>query len=206
MFSTLFWLFAAMVIGSMVMPPAAGAVRRAPAPLPSWNAGEYDVGSWAPQSWTSEWSPNSAKWGGSSSERSDVPTSTAWAGDSSWGSEPTSSWNEAAFSNPGSSAPSWNNWEPSQKWSSAQAAISAAPEQSPSPADGTFSGDITYYSPGMGSCGVVNFDSDFVVALNAPQMSAGDSGNSNNNPLCGKWVTITYGGKTAQAIIEDTCS
>lgn len=29
--------------------------------------------------------------------------------------------------------------------------------------------------------------------------------NTNDNPLCGKSITISYGGKTAQATIEDTC-
>jgi hypothetical protein len=83
-----------MVIGSMALPPAAEAVRRAPAPLPLRSSAGAGGGSWAPQSWTIEWSPSSAGWGGSS-EWSGMPTSTAWAGGSSWESEPTSSWNGA---------------------------------------------------------------------------------------------------------------
>jgi hypothetical protein len=36
-------------------------------------------------------------------------------------------------------------------------------------------------------------------------MTPRDGGNPNSNPLCGRSITITYGGKTAQATIEDTC-
>jgi hypothetical protein len=138
----------------MAMPTAAGAARRAPAPLPSGSAGEYDASSWA--------------WGGSG-EWPGTTRSAAWAGGSSWGSQPTVSWNGAESSDPQSSAPSWNSWEPSQTRYSAPATTSAAPEPSSTSIGDTFEGDITYFSPGMGSCGVANSESDYIVALNVGQ-------------------------------------
>lgn len=31
-----------------------------------------------------------------------------------------------------------------------------------------FTGEATYYATGLGACGQVNVDSDFIVALNSP--------------------------------------
>ncbi|KAI1338887.1 RlpA-like double-psi beta-barrel-protein domain-containing protein-containing protein [Xylariaceae sp. FL0016] len=59
-----------------------------------------------------------------------------------------------------------------------------------------FSGDMTFYTPGLGSCGVTNSASDHVVALSTSQIS----GN------CGKSINIHYNGKTASAKVEDTCA
>jgi len=75
------------------------------------------------------------------------------------------------------------------------------------PSGQTYTGDVTYYTPGLGSCGVTNSDSDPIVALAENMMSAMTpaSGNPNENPLCGKSITISYGGKTATAKIMDTC-
>ncbi|KAH9172139.1 RlpA-like double-psi beta-barrel-protein domain-containing protein-containing protein [Lactarius sanguifluus] len=56
---------------------------------------------------------------------------------------------------------------------------------------------FTYYVTGQGACGHYNKPSDFIVALNAAQY--GDGG------YCGKTITITYGGKSTQAVIVDEC-
>ncbi|CAG8505582.1 11229_t:CDS:2 [Diversispora eburnea] len=52
-------------------------------------------------------------------------------------------------------------------------------------------GDGTYYDPGVGtgSCGWMNYDSELVAALNAPQY--GTYANPNNSPVCGKFVKVT---------------
>ncbi|KAI0477984.1 RlpA-like double-psi beta-barrel-protein domain-containing protein-containing protein [Xylaria cf. heliscus] len=57
-----------------------------------------------------------------------------------------------------------------------------------------FSGDMTYYNPGLGSCGWTNGDGDAVVAL-----SPSKSGN------CGKSIRVHYNGKTATAKVVDKC-
>ncbi|KAI1148289.1 RlpA-like double-psi beta-barrel-protein domain-containing protein-containing protein [Nemania diffusa] len=57
-----------------------------------------------------------------------------------------------------------------------------------------FSGDMTYYDPGLGSCGWTNSNNDPVVALSASQ-----SGN------CGKSIKIQHNGKTVTAKVVDKC-
>ncbi|KAI0535417.1 RlpA-like double-psi beta-barrel-protein domain-containing protein-containing protein [Xylaria digitata] len=59
----------------------------------------------------------------------------------------------------------------------------------------TFTGDITYYQPGLGACGETNSDSENVVAMSPSEYE----GN------CGKTITITKDGKTATAKVVDKC-
>lgn len=56
---------------------------------------------------------------------------------------------------------------------------------------------FSFFVTGLGACGKVNSRNDFVVALNHAQYDSGD--------YCFKTITITYGGKTAQAQIVDRC-
>lgn len=86
----------------------------------------------------------------------------------------------------------------------------AASPSSPPPSSGgngqTYTGDLTYYTPGLGSCGVTNSASDAIVALAEGMMTAAQvGGNPNANPLCGKSITISYGGVEKTATIMDTC-
>jgi hypothetical protein len=95
----------------------------------------------------------------------------------------------------------------------ATTAIQAAPvEQQQAPPEKPASqqganvntGDMTHYTPGMGSCGHNDAGtSEFVVAMSGSFMQNGV--NPNNNPLCGKTITITYNGVTQTARIVDTC-
>ncbi|KAG5357146.1 Allergen Asp f 7-like protein [Yarrowia sp. C11] len=87
----------------------------------------------------------------------------------------------------------------------------AAPEPSPSaPSTGGGSGDhsgqATFYDTGMGSCGITNTDSDFIVALNTDMWQAGMiDGNPNHNTLCGKQLTAHRGGKSVTVTVTDMC-
>ncbi|KAL1898810.1 hypothetical protein Sste5346_003220 [Sporothrix stenoceras] len=68
----------------------------------------------------------------------------------------------------------------------------------------TFSGDMTYYTVGLGSCGNDQTGDDMtenIVAINVEQMGA----QSNGNPLCGQTITISANGKTTTATIQDKC-
>ncbi|KAJ8110714.1 hypothetical protein ONZ43_g5804 [Nemania bipapillata] len=58
-----------------------------------------------------------------------------------------------------------------------------------------FSGDMTYYNPGLGACGETNGNNDAVVALSAAR--SGD---------CGKQIKIQHDGKTATATVVDKCA
>ena len=69
----------------------------------------------------------------------------------------------------------------------------------------SYTGDITYFTPGLGSCGVTNTESDMIVALAEDMMTAAGGANPNDNPYCGRSITMTHGGVTATATIEDTC-
>lgn len=67
-----------------------------------------------------------------------------------------------------------------------------------------FSGEGTWYTPGLGSCGWENKENEMVAALNSAQMANG--GNPNNNPKCGKKLKVTHGGKSVTVKIVDTVS
>lgn len=66
-----------------------------------------------------------------------------------------------------------------------------------------YTGDMTYYDVGLGSCGWTSSPSDSVVALSHLYMD--NPANPNNNPLCGRTISISYGGKQTQAEVVDTC-
>jgi hypothetical protein len=83
---------------------------------------------------------------------------------------------------------------------------SAAPpatesSSSSSGSGGDYTGELTYYAPGLGACGWTNSDSEDIVALAAGMMGE----QSNGNPWCGKMITITYNGVSHSAKIVDKC-
>lgn len=65
-------------------------------------------------------------------------------------------------------------------------------------------GDLTYYTVGLGACGEDDSgkdDSENIVALSHLLMGT----QSNGNPYCGKTITISYGGKQVVATVKDKC-
>lgn len=64
----------------------------------------------------------------------------------------------------------------------------------PLPSSGeTFTGDLTYYTAGLGACGYTNDQNDNIVSIShyvfdAAGSSSSTGGNSNANPLCGKML------------------
>ncbi|RKO92863.1 RlpA-like double-psi beta-barrel-protein domain-containing protein-containing protein, partial [Blyttiomyces helicus] len=57
-------------------------------------------------------------------------------------------------------------------------------------------GDMTYYTPGLGACGQTNSESDYIVAMNQAQYDG----------TCGNQVCITYnGGSGVTATVMDEC-
>lgn len=65
-------------------------------------------------------------------------------------------------------------------------------------------GKMTFYTPGQGSCGVTNTESDMIVAV-APSVF-GTYANPNASPMCKKSITITCNGKKVKAAIKDRCA
>ncbi|KAI7862897.1 RlpA-like double-psi beta-barrel-protein domain-containing protein-containing protein [Spinellus fusiger] len=82
--------------------------------------------------------------------------------------------------------------------SAAQLALAAPVEER-----GSFSGDGTYYNTGLGSCGWWSKDTDYIVAVNAPQMANG--ANPNNNRNCGKWINVKGPKGSVKVFTVDTC-
>lgn len=67
-----------------------------------------------------------------------------------------------------------------------------------------YSGDLTYFTLGVGSCGFDDTGLDMTenyVALSGALLGA----QSNGNPLCGKTITISANGKKAKATVRDKC-
>lgn len=87
---------------------------------------------------------------------------------------------------------------------SAAAASSSTASGSSGSSGTTFSGDMTYYTVGLGSCGNDQTGDDLtenIVAINVEQMGS----LSNDNPLCGQTITISANGNTATATVQDKC-
>ncbi|KAI0753801.1 RlpA-like double-psi beta-barrel-protein domain-containing protein-containing protein [Fomes fomentarius] len=65
-------------------------------------------------------------------------------------------------------------------------------------------GDATFYTPGLGSCGHPNVETDFIAALDPTTMQ--NPANPNANPLCGRQVQVTGpDGRTVMVTVADTC-
>ncbi|KAI1735575.1 RlpA-like double-psi beta-barrel-protein domain-containing protein-containing protein [Xylaria scruposa] len=85
--------------------------------------------------------------------------------------------------------------------------VSAAPG-TPSAAleSRSMSGDLTYYAPGLGACGVNNSEQDAIVAISKELFDPHTpNGNPNKNTYCGRKIKISRGGKSAVVTVRDRC-
>lgn len=56
----------------------------------------------------------------------------------------------------------------------------------------TYTGDLTYYNPGLGACGIESGDNDAVVAVSHYTFDAAQKGSDpNQNPLCNRKIRAT---------------
>ena len=67
------------------------------------------------------------------------------------------------------------------------------------------SGEGTYYQTGLGACGETSSNSDYIVAVSHSLFDETDTGNPNNNPICGRKVKAFYEGKSVEATVVDRC-
>ncbi|KAF9242865.1 hypothetical protein BU15DRAFT_60158 [Melanogaster broomeanus] len=91
----------------------------------------------------------------------------------------------------------------------AQTGSSSSNSGEPSYMIGTQSGQGTYYETGLGACGITNNDSQYIAAASEllfDSYPGYDGVNPNDNPLCNKMVTASYGGKSVQVAITDRCT
>jgi len=71
---------------------------------------------------------------------------------------------------------------------------------------GSFSGEGTFYDTGLGSCGVTNTDTDYIVAISHELYDKyTPNGNPNDNSLCGKKIKASYEGKSVEVTVVDRC-
>ncbi|KAM3152515.1 hypothetical protein ABEW05_007115 [Botrytis cinerea] len=77
---------------------------------------------------------------------------------------------------------------------------------------GIFTGDLTYYAPGLGACGITSSSSESICAVSHIIFDAAStSSNPNANPLCGRKIRITRqkasgsGNNTVDVTVVDRC-
>ncbi len=83
---------------------------------------------------------------------------------------------------------------------------STAAAASSSSSSSTFSGDGTYYSPGLGACGDTNSDSDYIVAISEDLFDTEATANPNNNPFCGRKIKASRNGASVEVTVVDRCT
>ncbi|KAJ2402724.1 hypothetical protein GGI23_000508 [Coemansia sp. RSA 2559] len=66
-----------------------------------------------------------------------------------------------------------------------------------------FSGDGTYFTPGLGACGKTNTEDDLIAAINAPQY--GTFANPNTAPVCGRCALVKGSLGQIKVAITDKC-
>lgn len=74
-------------------------------------------------------------------------------------------------------------------------------------ASGTsYEGDLTWFADGLGACGWTNGPADHIVAISHVIFDSYGTANPNNNPMCGKYVSITgVDGSQYSAEVVDRC-
>ncbi|KAJ7611164.1 plant expansin [Roridomyces roridus] len=72
----------------------------------------------------------------------------------------------------------------------------------------TFTGDGTFFQPGLGACGKTNTASDLIVAVGHGTFDSfpGATANPNVNPICGKKLKASFGGKSVEVTVADRCA
>ncbi|WFD46544.1 hypothetical protein GLX27_001181 [Malassezia furfur] len=91
--------------------------------------------------------------------------------------------------------------------SSASSSASSTASSGGGSDDDSYTGQATYYTPGMGACGKSSSSSDMIVAVSHTLFDKySKSGNPNDNELCGKKIKATYGGKSTTVTVVDRCT
>ncbi|KAJ2337309.1 hypothetical protein GGI00_000327 [Coemansia sp. RSA 2681] len=104
---------------------------------------------------------------------------------------------------PAASRPAENAQVPSPAQATPAASAATQPTSGNSSGGDTFTGDGTYFSPGLGSCGLTNSDSDLIAAIPAPQY--GTNPNPNNAEVCGKCALVKGPKGQVKVKITDRC-
>ncbi|KAJ1862091.1 hypothetical protein LPJ78_004933 [Coemansia sp. RSA 989] len=92
---------------------------------------------------------------------------------------------------------------PQESQTIAESSASADGGSSQGSSGDTYTGDGTYYTPGLGSCGKTNTESDLIAAINAPQYGA--NANPNQAGVCGKCAQVKGPKGEVKVTITDRC-
>ncbi|KAF7499977.1 hypothetical protein DV113_002030 [Geotrichum candidum] len=136
-----------------------------------------------------------------SSQPSPEPTTSSTSQPSP---EPTTSSTSQSSSEP-TPAPESTSEPTSSSQPQSTTTQSSSPSTSSTPSEGEFSGDGTFYNTGLGACGIESNDSQFVVAVGYELYDSVNTANPNNNPLCGRKITVFRGLKSVQVTVVDKC-
>lgn len=70
----------------------------------------------------------------------------------------------------------------------------------------TYTGDLTYYSPGLGACGIISSENDNIVSISHIVFHAASQGsNPNANPLCKHKIRAVRDGNSVDLTVVDRC-
>ncbi|KAF8242948.1 hypothetical protein K440DRAFT_615091 [Wilcoxina mikolae CBS 423.85] len=72
----------------------------------------------------------------------------------------------------------------------------------------TYTGDGTYYAPGLGACGITSTDKDMIVAIAWQLFDSKGGPNPNLNPFCGRKIRAKRIGKSTgvEVTVVDRCT
>ncbi|EXJ79147.1 hypothetical protein A1O3_08648 [Capronia epimyces CBS 606.96] len=77
----------------------------------------------------------------------------------------------------------------------------------PSGHGGPYTGDLTYYEPALGACGVTSTNKDKIVAISHIVFDTASTGSDpNSNPLCGKKIRARLDNKSVDLTVVDRCT
>jgi len=68
-------------------------------------------------------------------------------------------------------------------------------------------GTLLTFTPGLGACGFTNTSSQYVASVSNATFWGypGATSDPNNNPICGKIATVTYGAVSVTSEVVDYC-
>lgn len=73
---------------------------------------------------------------------------------------------------------------------------------------GTQTGEATWFADGLGACGWTNTSSQYIIAVSEllyDSYPGYDGVNPNTNPVCGQWITASWGGNSVTVEVVDRC-
>lgn len=67
-------------------------------------------------------------------------------------------------------------------------------------------GDLTYFTPALGACGITSDSTSHIAAVSHILFDAAStSSNPNANPLCGRKIRVSYGDNKMDLEVVDRC-